>query len=200
MVVADGNTHAVAVGVASHDEVVSKFFSSGHGEGQRSWFLRVWRVHRGKVSVRRGLGLKHVHLSEPPSLERFREQRDRGSVKCRKHDAQSGIALAVERKRFKSTQVGLVGFATEGAHRAGPARPLHVSQGHCAHSGQQLFVLRRNNLPAVTPVHFVSVVLFGVVRSRDHNSRRASVQAHRKTQFRGRAQGVKQPHVHPICR
>ena len=59
-------------------------------------------------------------------------------------------------------------------------------------------IVRRYDLPAVRPIHFITVVLGGIMACRDHDSRGCLARAHRKRQFGRRAQPVEQEHLNPV--
>ncbi len=96
-VVAHGNAHSVAVGVAADDHAVAQLFGSGECELQGGRLFGVGGMNGREISVWFGLGGQAVHLGESPSVQRFGQQGNGGSVQGREDNSQLGIARAVER-------------------------------------------------------------------------------------------------------
>ena len=68
------------------------------------------------------------------------------------------------------------------------------------HFGDDVAVVRRNDLSAVRPVGLVSVVLFRIVRSGDHYAAVAMEMTYREAQLRGRPQRVEQVNLEAVGR
>ena len=187
VVVADGDTHAVGIGVGGEHEVRADLIGLADGQFHRRLLFGVGRGHGGEVAVGRALRLQHGDVGEAVHFQRFRHHGDSCAVQRGIDDAEVVVAadgLRISGQCQNLGQIDIIHLFANDLDLVGIAFPVDLRQrSDGVHLGDDGFVVRGHDLAAIVPVGLVAVILLRVVRGGHHHAGLAVQMADGKRQF-----------------
>ena len=189
LIVADGAAHAVGIRVGAQRDVGTHGVGPFHHHPHGRRLFRIGRHDRREIAVAHILVVHMVDLRETGLLEPGGHQADARAMERRIGNLDvvvAGDAFRRKQQRQLAVEEGLVHFGTD-ALREGRLIDFHLfHRGDLAHFGDDILVMRRDDLGAVLPEYLVAVVFLGIVRCRNHDARLALEIADGEAQFRRR--------------